>query len=401
MFIRRLLVLVLVFASAILIAQERQVMLPTTFDSKLLDSEDLKDVSFYYYKFQSPKVDIRHFKTLYPTLQVPDYIDIKMPTLGTFQDTVVLMGVIGDAVNENDLIIWLAGDYETNKVTFYVDRTLDRRFDNDGPPLIIKASQGPVKVIIKPIGKASRKELYLAVAKKDESTFRKVLGLKNWKEKIQKQFSIELYAGMGVGDISYNYNNTETGFPAWYDVSLSSKNLGAFINYEFPKIKIGLGVQYMNMFYYTSYTNVRFDEPEIAFTSMGQVTIDNVRVDRNLEIQPSNIFQYSLLGAYKIKVNKYAEIQPTIIAGVTQFSPQEFVPDRRESEIGYPMKNNRFFDLGIRAEFTVAKRKAIFFGFSFNKIFWEADGFKESLPQQNFQSQYQTYKGLFGYRFAI
>lgn len=382
-------------------AQELQFGLPIQYDDSVLNKNKKYDVEFYTYNYISNKIDVRDFKRRYPTFKVPDFIEIDLPLMENHKDTVVLLAAIDKKENENDLIIWLAGDYNSNNVTFYIDRTLDRNFNNDGKPLVINSRDKPIKVVYKPLQKKNRKEVYLAVKHKDGEDYESKLLSRKWKESIANQFSLEILAGIGVGKIAYDYLHTGTGFPAWYDVNLSVKNLGLSASYDFDNLRIGLGMNYFNMFYYTSYTRVRFDVPIIQFTSQGPRDIENVQIDRNLDVHSEDVFQFYAQVGYKFKMGKFSNLIPYAQYGLTNFGLGEYIPNRTEPENAYPLNGNTFTEFGLRAEFTVGKKRAVFLGVAFNNVNWNPEGFIESLPQEDFDSSFRTTRGVFGYRLGF
>ena len=368
-------------------------------ESDVMGKDRQTKEEFFYYPYVSDSIDLRHIKRVVPTLKVPDFIKIDPPHFGAFQDTVVLISAIDKQENENDLIIWLAGDYSTNEVTFYIDRTLDRRFTNDGLPVIINAGDGRQKIVFKPLGKKDRRDIYLAVPPKQDIYGK--YNIKKWKEKIENRISLDLMAGFGVGSINFYYDNLETGYYSNYDVNMSSKNLGVMIGYDLPKFRFAAGLQYQNLFYYTSYSRRRFGEDEIVYTSQGQQIIERVQVDRNQEVQPDNMLQFSLLAAYKIKLSQYAEIQPTFAAGITKYSDNKYLPNRVVTDEVFILDNNRFYDIGLRTEFTIGRFKAFYLGLTYNVVDWDPEGFVESLPQENFTSSFAVWRGIVGYRIGF
>ena len=399
---RLLITPLLLILSLQLSAQELQIMVPVQIDNDVISTEQKHRVEFYEMPYSSDSISLKAIKRVYPKLRVPDYVKIDAPDLSGFQDTMVLFAAIDQKEKPNDLIIWLAGDYNTNKVTFFIDRTLDRNFNNDGKPTVIKPNHGNVKVEYKPRGKKRRSFVYLSVPRKEIETYSmKRIKVAKIKERIVDQFSLELMAGTGVGENSYNYNNTDFGYPSWYNVKFSVKTLGFMLNYDFHNWRFGLGLQYLNLFYYTSYRNVRYGEDELIMTNNGYRTLEKVIVDRNLDVKPVHIFQYSALLAYKLKLSSNMVLQPNAIIGFSQFAPGEYQPNRLEPESALKFGLKRFLELGTTFEFTVGKDKAVFLGASVSTIDWEPNGFRESLPQQNFESSFNLLKLKLGYRLGF
>jgi len=394
---RRLLFLIILIFSLSLSAQELQVIVPVQIDRAVTETDKRTEVEFYEMAYTSDSINVKSLKRIYKNLDIPDYIKINSPDLTGFNDTMILLAAIDKQESENDLIIWLAGNYKTNKVTFFIDRTLDRNFNNDGKPIIIKSNQGNVRVEFKPRGKKLRSSVFLAVPKKSElSPAMQEIRLTKRRERILDQFSLELMAGVGVGKLNYNFNNTQTGFPFWYDVKFSAKNLGMMFNYDTNSLRIGLGLQYFNLFYFTSYANRQYAALNIDYSA--QELLRSVETIRNQEIQPTNLLQYSLMLAYKIRVSEMTSLQPNIVSGFTHYLPSKFYPNRTETQNEFKFANKIFVELGIRAEFVVGKDKAVFLGFAVNGFDWTPNGFVESLPQENYESSLGIVRGTFGYR---
>jgi len=399
---RRVLILILLSYSIASNSQELQVIVPVQIDQNVLNGDNSSNVTFYEMEYISDSINLKSIKSIYKDLSVPDYIKINAPDLSKFNDRMILLAVINNKQSADDLVIWLAGNYQTNSVTFFIDRTLDRNFNNDGKPIVIKPRHGNVKVEFKPRGEKRRSSLYLSVPKKSDDSFgMQQIKLAKRKERIVNQFSLEAMAGTGVGRLDYSYDNTVTGFPGWYDVKFSIKNIGIMLNYDTHRFKFGLGLQYFNYFYFTSYTNLRIAAPENVFTSTGFRTIDNVKVDRNIDNQSTNVLQYSAMLAYKLKLSSTVFLQPNIAVGLNHYLPNKFLPNRTETLNGFEMGLKQFIELGLRIEFVVGKDRAVFLGFAANTYDWDPIGFKESLSQENFESSLLTVRGMFGYRIGF
>lgn len=398
----RLLILALsFFYGTMLFSQELQVMIPVQIDKQINSKETNSEIEFYEMKYSSDSINLKSLKKIYKNLDVPDYIKIEAPDLSGFNDTMVLLAAIDNQESENELIIWLAGNYQTNKVSFFIDRTLDRNFNNDGKPTIIKSKQGNVKVEFKPRGKKLRSSVFLAVPKKSEQSMAmQQIRVSKRKERILDQFSLEFMAGVGVGKLNYNFNNTQTGFPYWYDVKFSAKNLGLMLNYDTNKLKFGLGVQYYNFFYFTSYTNRQY-APYDEATGSATDLLNAIETNRNIDEQPTTLLQYSALLAYKIKLSSVASLQPNIVAGFSHYLPANYYPNRIETLNEFKFDLQTFIELGLRIEFVVGKDRSVFLGFSVNGYDWTPVGFVESLPQQNYESSLGIVRGMFGYRIGF
>lgn len=396
-----LLFVLFLFVGQLLFSQ--QITIPQFYEDKIGNKSMESNVEFYAYPYTSNQIDLRTFKKIYPTFEAPDYITIQAPDLSTNEGAMVLLGLLDRGKDgANSLVIWVAADYFSREVTFYIDRDMDRNYFNDGPAVTLKAGQRKQRVIIKPYGENSlSRELFLSVPR-DQA--RKMIGGvdEQKKQKITNQFAIGGHAGFGSGSLTYEYDNLDTGFPAWYTVNMTEKDFGVNLSYNFSKFKVGLDATYQNIFYYTSYLNIRIDNPEIRIDpNTGRSTIvENVAVNRNKDIHAKNRIQWGLSVAYRIHIGS-VEIQPTILGGITTYLPDTYTPDFSFEEKAYAYSNGAFLEGGLRAEFATGNGGAFFLGIHANKTWWQPEGYFESLNHENLKTEFLIWKGLLGYRVAI
>ena len=357
-----------------------------------------EQISFISYPYDGAKIDLRDYKKRTPQLKIPDFITIIPPDLVSYDNMTVLIGWIkANGKNEESLIIWLADNYYTNEVTFYLDKRLTRNFLKDAELKRINSFDKPVKVIIK--SNNNSKELWLSVPKKVARSIK----LNKSKSEIINQFSVGFLAGVGFGQLTYVYDNLDKGFPTWYSVNYTEKNLGLSISYNTSHLRFSLNGLYQNVFYYTSYLNVQFDEPERRFSpSIGKfIIIDNVQVDNNLDRHPTHHFQYSATIAARLFLLKGVEVQPLITVGQTVYSPGIYEGDRYEKSQQFRLLPNTFFETGMRFEFISGQQKSIFIDVIYNRSQWKPKGFFESVPFENLEVENSTWKITFGYRFGF
>ena len=376
-------------------------ILPYEVGDKRKGVENQEQISFIAYPYQEAEIDLRDYKKRNPQLKIPDFITINPPDLVFYDKMTVLIGWIkANGQNEESLVIWLADNYDTNEVTFYLDKRLSRDFKNDVEVLKISSDDKPVQVFIDADKSNARsQELWLSVPKKVVKTVK----AKKDKSKIQNQFSAGFQAGVGFGSLSYIYDNLDKGFPTWYSINYTEKNLGLSLSYNTSYLRFSLNGLYQNVFYYTSYLNVRFDEPERKFSpSLGKyITIDNVQVENNLDRHPTHHFQYSATLAARLFLLKGVEIQPLITVGQTVSSPGIYEGDRYEESQQFEMPPNTFFETGMRFEFLSGVQKSIFIDVLYNRSQWKPKGFFESVPYENLEVDNATWKIAFGYRFGF
>lgn len=375
--------------------------LPYEISDKRKGVENQEHISFIAYPYNGAEIDLRDYKKRTPQLNVPDFITINPPDLVFYDNMTVLIGWIkANGQSEESLIIWLADNYETNEVTFYLDKKLSRDFEKDAEVLKISSNDKPVQVIIdSDKSNAQSQELWLSVPEKIVETVK----VKKNKSKIQNQFSAGFQAGVGFGGLSYIYDNLDKGFPTWYSINYTEKNLGLSLSYNTSHLRFTLNGSYQNVYYYTSYLNVQFDEPETKFVpSIGRYkTIDNVQVDSNHDRHPNHHFQYSATIAARLFLLKGVEIQPLITVGQTVYSPGIYEGDRYEESHQFELTPNTFFETGMRFEFLSGTQKSIFIDVLYNRSQWKPKGFFESVPHENLDVDNATWKIVFGYRFGF
>jgi hypothetical protein len=365
--------------------------------------ERIDNIEFYEYVYSGEKIDIRDIKRMNPKLEAPDFIHITAPDLTGFETVNTLMGVMaGEKLDSNAIVIWIVGNYYTNEVTFFVDINMDRNYLNDGQSLQIKAGQNAKRVIIYPYGdKTNGRELRLKVPRKPK--FKGFSQFGNRKVKIGYQLALGLHAGFGSGSLNYEFDNLERGFPTWYTVNFSEKSFGASLTYSLPRFRFGIIANYQNHFYYTSYLNIRYDNPMIVIDQVSgqRRRIENVLVERNQDDHSRNKVQWGLLAAYRMHIGETLELQPTVTVGKASYLTGEYVADRRFEDQTYTLPSSTFVEGGLQMEVTTGLHRAFYLGIFYNNVWWEPQDFYATVPHENLQSEYKNWTGRLGYRIAF
>lgn len=360
--------------------------------------QDSTDIQFYFYRYESEIVDLTDFKKKYPLWEGPDSIKIVPPKKMGFRDTVLMMGLLRpDAVSEDELILWITGNYNSNKVTFFIDRTLDRNFRNDGSPIVIEGGKQR-SIEITPQGNRNKiRDILLDVQFKEQFVIRR------FKRKVNNALSVGVFFGMSVGGLHYQYDDTNIGYPTWYDVHITGRNFGINLSYEFNRFRIGAQFVYQNFFYWTSSLNIRRGEPYSVFvpTTGEHIDFENVLNITNRDIHSKHRFEWGLNLAMRLYASRWLEIQPTLTAGIITYGSEKYIANRfNEAEV-YQHDPDPFVEGGALVEATVGNRKAIFAGVTFNKSWWNPEPFFESLDQENLEIRYNTWRVIIGYKLAL
>lgn len=383
--------------------QEVQIVVPQLLEDKVVTNSGGQNVDFYSYPFTSRRIDLRLFKRKYPKLNIPDIVMVDAPKFQGFRDSTVLLSIIKGGRGKSDaLILWLAGDYYTNRVTFFIDKNHDRNFLNDGEPLVLNSKDKPFRVVVDlPNSNAVPPELWLSVPEKVDPKIAFLKRLKNRKAKIKNQWAISAYAGFGAGTLNYEFHNLERGFPTWYNVNVTEKQVGLAVSYDMHRFRFGVSATFQNLFFYTSYLNIRFDEPEVVINNGIRTTIENVLVERNQDVHATNRVQWSLMAAMRLFFGEFIELQPMISGGITSHFSSGYVKDRQYRDEKFAYKSSPFIELGLQMEFTTSPYKAFFVGIAANHLWWDPEGFFDTYQYENLQTRFLIWKGVLGYRIAI
>lgn len=386
---------------------QQTILVPQQYEESLKEHRALDDLEFLAYPFVSDSIDTRDFKRRYPSIKAPDFIKVKLPDLRKFEEVTVLMGLIeGSKRNPSQLIIWLAGDHHTNKVTFFIDETLDRNFRNDSRPIVIHGGKAPKKVTIYPYGKNGLPHtLFLAVPKKAPLAQKKINQARSkTNSKINNRFALSIHAGAGSGKLTYDFDNLVTGFQTWYQVKFTEKNVSMTLSYSLKYLRVGILADFQNSFYYTSYLNIRTDFPRVDVnpTTGQRIVYENVDTRINRDNHSNNRIQWGAFAALRLHITRTIEIQPTFTIGKTNYQPDHYTPRVEMPEQTFDLNSPKFMEGGLRAEFAMRNNNAVYIGFAVNKIWWQPnDYFETSFEQENLSTRLVTYKGFVGYQYGF
>lgn len=404
--IRSGIVLLLLINSLSLWSQETTMFIPQQYEGVLGGVERLEDIQFYAYPYEFNVVDVRDMKLKYPELEVPDTVEIIIPEFPNFSDITLLMAILREAGSESKLLIWIAGDYERDRVTLYVDETLDRDFTNDGRPKTIRGGKDPISIKVYPYGKKNRsRELKIGVPERNNPIDNAVRELGNFSLlDMTNRFSVGVHAGFGGGKLNYSLDNFDTGFPIWYNVSLAEVQFGLSLNYHFKRLRLGLKGTYQNIKQYTSYYNVRIGEPQVLINPLTNEKTyrENVATENNLDIHSRTRYQLGMIAGLRINLSRYVELQPTITMGYLFYNSGAYISNKFvEPQQIYTHKKDRFVEGGLRFEFITGRLKSLSLGINYNLVNWDPEGFSESFNGDNFQKEYATIGATVGYNIGF
>lgn len=381
-----------------LLAQRIQIITPQQIEEGVNKKNILSKEAFYNYPFTGEVIDLKEVQRRNPHLGLPKSIQIILPDLSEIRDTSLLIGVLkNNQGSAYHLVILIAGDYETNEVTFFADTNLDHDYRNDGAPFVLIGGADAKSVFLHPAGEKALK-LTLSVPKRLSRIEQKVKELKTDNKKIKTRISnkiaIGLAMGAGIGKLRYNYDNLSLGYPTWYNVRFSEKAIKAMLSYDLPKFRIGIDASFINHYYYTSYLNVRFAEPKGVKTG--------VLTERNIDKHVLNRWQIGLTAAYRIRLSRFSELQPIVTYGKNfYFSDVYYSDNRPRKENAYNLSPNTYFEYGAQIEFTTGYQKVFLFNVVINNLSWKPDDFAAELEIQNLTTKHASWKIMFGYRFAF
>jgi hypothetical protein len=318
-------------------------ILPEEFRANLTETSQ-DNIEFFHLKYRTSTLDLRVLKK-YTKYDVPESIVLTPPDLTRYDHTMVLIGIYGDP-NDPKIVIWLAGNYNYNDITFFIDYDQDRNFTNDEGPLKIRRGAEPVEILLTPEGEQQRLSLAIpkvkVVAKKD-------------KERIQNRIVAGFQAGAGSGDLTYSY--TSSGSSNEYYVNISEKSFGASVSYYGKRFIAGINGSFQNHYHYASYN-----------------LIDGLQTtNTNQDLHAPNKIQISLYGAYRLKLTEFVEIQPVFKYGIAQYLNPEYKKFKHTDE-AYALGSSQFYEVGMRLEFTAGKKNVFFLEFANNRQKWEPDG---------------------------
>ncbi len=334
-----------------------------------LNHEDA-GIEFYQQNYEDSVIDVRRIKA-YKKLNIPDFIEIIPPDLTAFDHVSVLVGVTPGL--NSSVVVWLAGNYNYEDVTFFLDYDQDRNFINDEKPLKARAGARPKNITITQEGRERLLAVSVPKIKVDKTDRNRTV--------IENKVAVGFFMGVGSGNTKYSYSGVSS------TVDLTEKNVGVDISYTTARAIFGISGTYQNHFYYTSYLYVVNDLGRRA---------EHI----NRDLHPKNRFQWAVYGGPKISLGKYTHLMPMARFGVASFIDRDYIVNIPGTESqAYPMGTNTFFELGVRTEFTVGYGNAMFVEIMRNSQNWNPEGL--ALGQDDFISESIIVKFLVGYRFSL
>lgn len=401
---QNLLLFVLFFTSVNLLGQQTTLIIPQTYEGALKNTKQL-DVNLFAFPYEGSNIDVRDMKKKYPNLKVQDSITILPPNLSDFDEVSTLMSVVADTQSDSlALIIWLAGDYNTNDVTFFIDKNSSRSFKN-AQKIQLKGGGKGKKVNVYPFGKIGRSpvEMFVKVPKNRGDELDELIKTRKYKNRITTEFGLGAFIGFGAGNMQHEYLSTETNFPGWYEVVLSEKIVGLSVAKYFRKFKIEARGTYQNIFQYTSYFRLRYGEREVFFSENGtRVINENVRVDTNRDRHTRHRLKLGLSAAPRFKLSKLMELQPYIGGGYILFFGDPYLANKFEGFLDpFQQPNTPFLDFGLNLETSVGYKQTLSIGFFYNIIDWQPVGYFEAIEGTNLNRSYRGYNFTVGYTFGL
>ncbi len=385
--------------------EQTQILLPQQYEKNVSKKSSAIQETFYEYPYTGNAIDLSDFKKIHPQADLPDTLQIDAPLLDTSSSPIILMGYFKQTqLHTTDaFVLLLVENINKQFVTFYVDKNLDGYYFNDGPPITLEAGNKAYPVEIIPPNQPVR-TFWLELPEQPDRVEAILKDFKK-KEKIKiiNRFTVEFHAGVGSGKTLYQFDDLNRGFPTWYSVQQSEKYLGVALSYDIPILRVGVSATYQNLFHYTSYTNIRHDNPEVLIdpnTNQRRIR-ENVQIERNIDRHAKNRLQWGAFLMGRIPIKKFAELQPIVAVGKISTLPNEYLSDtRRGVNISYALPANTFIETGLRFEFTAGQQRAFFIGISRYELQWKPSDFLEE-GQANYQSTANTWKALLGYRLAL
>lgn len=378
----------------------QSLFLPHEIGLKRKGKSTIEDIAFFDYTYKGESIDLRHFKSINPQLIAPDFITIKVPYSIASKDITVLIGLInGVKANEDAVVIWLAENYTTEKITFFVDKNLDRTFDESTEVIYLTSNSKPYEVILQPENiNIPTQQMWLKVPRRKKT---RNFGV-NEKYKVIDRFSAEVELGVGVGKLRYWYNNLDLGFPTWYSVNFTKKNIGTSLSYNTKLLRLSLNANYQNAYSYTSYLNVRFDNPEVVINPNGTTRVkENVLVETNFDRHETHRFQYGASLGLRVHVSRVLEIQPFLGIGQTRYSSGIYDGDRYNDDKKFKLSSSNFIKAGLRFEIVAKGNNAIYLDFSFQDNQWEPEGLLDDIEYDNLDVKNQDWGMSFGYKIGL
>lgn len=353
-------------------------------------------ISWFELDYKYPTLDLRGLHDL-TDHQLPDSLIIVPPELNLYSKMTVLVGVTGSKTQPT-LIIWLAANYHTNRITLYTDQDQDLNYINDRKPIKIRRGGELVKIRVN----TDKGEQLLDLLPPPRVT--EVYQLRP----IDDGLSLSFTAGVGVGELDYQFNDLNFNQPTTYDVRFVEKGIKAGLTYQWRRFQLGGSVALQNHFFYTSTLAIKKGEPirlEIPDPNLpGRttfITVENVEKLTNKDIHSKNRIQSTLYGSYSFQFGNTFALQPVVGIGMISYLDAKYTRLSNEVNETYDLKPYLFYEFGVRTEFTVGLQKAVYLEFLYASEQWLPQSFVSAIPHENLSSNFTIWRFNLGYRFKV
>lgn len=331
-------------------------------------------VEFFHVKYKTSTLDLRLINQ-YTKYTIPESVVVIPPDLSRFDHTTVLIGLYGDPDNPK-MVIWLAGDYNYNTATFFLDYDQDRDFTNDKGSMRLKAGEDPVSITLTP--EWGDQNFWLSVPEAKVVTHKE-------KKRIYNKIAIGVHTGAGSGNLQYSDINPST-YSDYY-VNISEKHVGLNISYYSRYFIAGINASFQNDHFYASY-----DPDPNSATSRSPTSINP-----NRDLHKPNKVQLGLKSAIRIPLSATIEFQPTANFGIVNYMKPEYKKNKATDEV-FILNPSNFIEIGARVEFTVGIENAFFVEFSKNFQDWKPEVMSDS---DTFKSRMRITKFAVGYKVSL
>lgn len=360
-----------------------------------LESEEITEVQFYNFSYKGNKLDLRSLNARYGN--IPQFVDIVPPeALNAYSDVIVMVGIPEKGqINGESIIIFLAANFDTNDITLFADKDQDRNFINDSSPKKLKTGKKSNAIVLDSWSDNEPKRiLRLAISE------RKSPGFKKSRRKIQNKLATSISLAVGSGQLTYEYDDQDIGYPAWYEIDFTERILRISATYDLRHISAGIDFSYQGLNYYTSYLTKRLGEPYWNTNSEVPTLIENTAIETNRDLHTSSKTQFGLVLAGRITISKTAEIQPMFRYGIVRYKGQEYTPDRYE-DVRLKLDNTEYFEPGLRIEFITGMFSTCYLEVSQLYHDWEPTGLLDEVSSANYDSRFRSLRFGVGFRKAI